>query len=122
MLYLLVVIFLFVVFLMVVLWMFGVNQEYQCVVLFWFGWFGIIKGLGWYWLIFFIDCVVKVDICIVIVQLEIQEMIMCDGVVVWVNVVLWYCVVDFVWVVILVEVYQLVVVQVVEIGMCDVIG
>lgn len=101
---------------------FGVNQEYQRAVLFRLGRLGATKGPGWYWLIPFIDRVVKVDVRIVTVQLETQETITRDGVAVRVNAVLWYRAADPARVVTSVEAYQSAVVQAAETGMRDAIG
>src|SRR3954469_25568307 len=73
---------------------FGVNNEYERAVLFRLGRLGTTKGPGWYWLIPFIDRVVKVDTRTITVQLETQETITRDGVAVRVNAVLWYRAVD----------------------------
>src|SRR3954464_14098844 len=69
---------------------FGINREYQRAVLFRLGRLGDMKGPGWYWLIPFVDRVVKVDQRIVTWQLETQETITRDGVAVRVNAVLWF--------------------------------
>lgn len=111
-----------VLFLIVASQTFGVNQEYQRAVLFRLGRLGTTKGPGWYWLIPFIDRVVKVDIRTVTVQLETQETITRDGVAVRVNAVLWYRAADPARVVTSVEAYQSAVVQAAETGMRDAIG
>ena len=111
-----------VIFLVVASQTFGVNQEYQRAVLFRLGRLGTTKGPGWYWLIPFIDRVVKVDIRTVTVQLETQETITRDGVAVRVNAVLWYRAADPARVVTSVEAYQSAVVQAAETGMRDAIG
>src|SRR5213082_879160 len=69
---------------------FGINQEYQRGVLFRLGRLGNMKGPGWYWLIPFVDRVVRVDQRIITYQLETQETITRDGVAVRVNAVLWF--------------------------------
>ena len=69
---------------------FGINQEYQRGVLFRLGRLGPMKGPGWYWLIPFVDRVVRVDLRIITYQLETQETITRDGVAVRVNAVLWF--------------------------------
>ena len=107
---------------LVVVRTFGVNQEYQRAVLFRLGRLGTTKGPGWYWLIPFIDRVVKVDVRTVTVQLETQETITRDGVAVKVNAVLWYRAADPARVVTSVEAYQAAVVQAAETGMRDAIG
>jgi regulator of protease activity HflC (stomatin/prohibitin superfamily) len=48
---------------------FGINQEYQRGVLFRLGRLGPMKGPGWYWLIPFVDRVVRVDQRIITYQL-----------------------------------------------------
>jgi regulator of protease activity HflC (stomatin/prohibitin superfamily) len=111
-----------VVSLSIVVRTFGVNQEYERAVLFRLGRLGTTKGPGWYWLIPFIDRVVKVDIRTVTVQLETQETITRDGVAVRVNAVLWYRAVDPARVVTSVEAYRAAVVQAAETGMRDAIG
>lgn len=111
-----------VLFLIVASQTFGVNQEYQRAVLFRLGRLGTTKGPGWYWLIPFIDRVVKVDNRTVTVQLETQETITRDGVAVRVNAVLWYRAADPARVVTSVETYQAAVVQAAETGMRDAIG
>ena len=111
-----------IIFLVVASQTFGVNQEYQRAVLFRLGRLGTTKGPGWYWLIPFIDRVVKVDIRTVTVQLETQETITRDGVAVRVNAVLWYRAADPARVVTSVEAYQSAVVQAAETGMRDAIG
>ena len=69
---------------------FGINREYQRAVLFRLGRLGAMKGPGWYWLIPFVDRVVRVDTRIITYQLETQETITRDGVAVRVNAVLWF--------------------------------
>src|SRR5438270_14094726 len=68
---------------------FGINREYQRAVLFRLGRLGEMKGPGWYWLIPFVDRVVRVDTRIITYQLETQETITRDGVAVRVNAVRW---------------------------------
>ena len=69
---------------------FGINREYQRAVMFRLGRLGEMKGPGWYWLIPFVDRVVRVDTRIITYQLETQETITRDGVAVRVNAVLWF--------------------------------
>src|SRR3954452_6027319 len=69
---------------------FGINQEYQRGVLFRLGRLGDSKGPGWYWLIPYVDRVIRVDQRIITYQLETQETITRDGVAVRVNAVLWF--------------------------------
>src|SRR5436305_13107006 len=62
-----------VVLLVTALKSFGINREYQRAVLFRLGRLGEMKGPGWYWLIPFVDRVVRVDTRIITDQLEPQE-------------------------------------------------
>ncbi len=101
---------------------FGINQEYERAVLFRLGRLGVTKGPGWYWLIPFIDRVVKVDTRTITVQLETQETITRDGVAVRVNAVLWYRAIDPARVVTSVESWRVAVIQAAETGMRDAIG
>jgi regulator of protease activity HflC (stomatin/prohibitin superfamily) len=101
---------------------FGINQEYERAVLFRLGRLGTTKGPGWYWLIPFIDRVVKVDTRTITVQLETQETITRDGVAVKVNAVLWYRAVDPARVVTAVESWRAAIIQAAETGMRDAIG
>jgi regulator of protease activity HflC (stomatin/prohibitin superfamily) len=111
-----------IVALVVVLKSFGINQEYERAVLFRLGRLGTTKGPGWYWLIPFIDRVVRVDLRTVTVQLETQETITRDGVAVRVNAVLWYRAMDPAVVVTSVESWQGAIVQAAETSMRDAIG
>ncbi|TXN06629.1 slipin family protein [Methylobacterium sp. WL103] len=111
-----------VVLLTLVLKTLGINQEYERAVLFRLGRLGTTKGPGWYWLIPFIDRVVKVDIRTITVQLETQETITRDGVAVKVNAVLWYRAVDPARVVTAVENWRSAIIQAAETGMRDAIG
>src|SRR3954452_11242102 len=101
---------------------FGINQEYQRGVLFRLVRLGDMKGPGWYWLIPFVDRVVRVDMRTITYQLETQETITRDGVAVKVNAVLWFRAQDPVLVVTSVESWQAAVVQAAETGMRDAIG
>ena len=101
---------------------FGVNQEYQRAVLFRLGRLGTTKGPGWYWLIPFVDRVIKVDLRTVTVQLDTQETITRDGVAVRINAVLWYRISDAAKVVTSVEAWQSAVQQAAETGLRDAIG
>lgn len=116
------VLILLVVFLSFALRTFGVNQEYQRAVLFRLGRVGTTKGPGWYWLVPFVDRVVKVDLRTVTVQLDTQETITRDGVAVRINAVLWYRIEDAAKVVITVEAWQSAVQQAAETGLRDAIG
>lgn len=100
----------------------GINQEYERAVLFRLGRLGATKGPGWYWLIPFIDRIVKVDTRTITVQLETQETITRDGVAVKVNAVLWCRAVDPARVVTAVENWRTAVIQAAETGMRDAIG
>ena len=101
---------------------FGINQEYERAVLFRLGRLGTTKGPGWYWLIPFVDRVVKVDLRTITVQLDTQETITRDGVAVRVNAVLWFRAVDPARVVTAVEAWRGAVIQAAETGMRDAIG
>ena len=122
MIYAAIPVLLLLVFLVFAVKTFGINQEYQRAVLFRLGRLGSTKGPGWYWLIPFIDRVVKVDLRIVTVQLETQETITRDGVAVRVNAVLWFRASDPARVVTTVEAWQTAVVQAAETSMRDAIG
>ena len=69
---------------------FGINQEYQRARAFPPRAARPTKGPGWYWLIPFVDRVVRVDQRTITYQLETQETITRDGVAVRVNAVLWF--------------------------------
>ena len=101
---------------------FGVNQEYERAVLFRLGRLGEQKGPGWYWLIPWVDRVVKVDLRTITSVLETQETVTRDGVPVRVNAVLWYRAKDSTRVVTTVENWQGAVVQAAETAMRDAIG
>ena len=101
---------------------FGVNQEYQRAVLFRLGRLGATKGAGWYWLIPWIDRVVKVDLRTVTLALDTQETVTRDGVAVKVNAVLWYRPSDAARVVMTVEDWRSAVMQAAETGLRDAIG
>ena len=85
-----ILIFVLIVLLISSLKSFGINQEYQRGVLFRLGRLKPTKGPGWYWLIPFVDRVVRVDMRTITYQLETQETITRDGVAVRVNAVLWF--------------------------------
>ena len=108
--------------LLVVLANFGINREYQRGVLFRLGRLGVMKGPGWYWLIPFVDRVVKVDMRIITYQLETQETITRDGVAVRVNAVLWFRADSAVNVVTAVENWMAATVQAAETALRDAIG
>jgi len=101
---------------------FGINREYQRAVLFRLGRLGPMKGPGWYWLIPFIDRVVKVDTRIITYQLETQETITRDGVAVRVNAVLWFRAESPIQVVNSVENWNSATVQAAETALRDAIG
>ena len=101
---------------------FGINQEYQRGVLFRLGRLGAMKGPGWYWLIPFVDRVVRVDQRIITYQLETQETITRDGVAVRVNAVVWFRADAPIQVVTAVEDWRGATVQAAETALRDAIG
>jgi regulator of protease activity HflC (stomatin/prohibitin superfamily) len=101
---------------------FGINQEYQRGVLFRLGRLGQTKGPGWYWLIPFVDRVVRVDMRTITYQLETQETITRDGVAVRVNAVLWFRADSAVDVITSVENWTAATVQAAETALRDAIG
>jgi regulator of protease activity HflC (stomatin/prohibitin superfamily) len=101
---------------------FGINQEYQRGVLFRLGRLGATKGPGWYWLIPFVDRVVRVDMRTITYQLETQETITRDGVAVRVNAVLWFRADSAVDVITSVENWTSATVQAAETALRDAIG
>ena len=101
---------------------FGINQEYQRGVLFRLGRLGATKGPGWYWLIPFVDRVVRIDTRTVTYQLETQETITRDGVAVRVNAVLWFRAETPVQVVTSVEDWKGATIQAAETALRDAIG
>jgi regulator of protease activity HflC (stomatin/prohibitin superfamily) len=111
-----------VVLLITALKSFGINQEYQRGVMFRLGRLGAMKGPGWYWLIPFIDRVVRVDQRIITYQLETQETITRDGVAVRVNAVLWFRADSPMQVVTAVEDWRGATVQAAETALRDAIG
>ena len=111
-----------VLFIVTALKSFGINREYQRAVLFRLGRLGEMKGPGWYWLIPFVDRVVKVDMRIITYQLETQETITRDGVAVRVNAVLWFRAESPIQVVNSVENWMAATVQAAETALRDAIG
>jgi regulator of protease activity HflC (stomatin/prohibitin superfamily) len=101
---------------------FGINQEYQRGVLFRLGRLGTMKGPGWYWLIPFVDRVIRVDMRTITYQLETQETITRDGVAVRVNAVLWFRADSPMQVVTSVENWKSATVQAAETALRDAIG
>jgi regulator of protease activity HflC (stomatin/prohibitin superfamily) len=101
---------------------FGINQEYQRAVLFRLGRLGKTKGPGLYWLIPYIDRVVRVDQRIITYQLETQETITRDGVAVRVNAVVWFRAEAPIQVVTAVEDWRSATVQAAETALRDAIG
>ena len=101
---------------------FGINQEYQRGVLFRLGRLGQTKGPGWYWLIPYVDRVVRVDMRTITYQLETQETITRDGVAVRVNAVLWFRADSAVDVITRVENWTSATVQAAETALRDAIG
>lgn len=116
------IVFLLILFLITSLKTFGINQEYQRAVLFRLGRLGNMKGPGWFWLIPFVDKVVKVDLRTVTYQLETQETITRDGVAVRVNAVLWFRAASPTQVVTSVENWMTATVQAAETALRDAIG
>ena len=100
----------------------GINKEYQRAVLFRLGRLGKTKGPGWYWLIPFVDRIVKVDMRTVTYQLDTQETITRDGVAVRVNAVLWFKAEVPAQVVTSVEKWQSATIQAAETALRDAIG
>ena len=111
-----------IVALVTVLKSFGINQEYERAVLFRLGRLGKTKGPGWYWLIPFVDRVVRVDQRTITYQLETQETITRDGVAVRVNAVLWFRADSAVDVITSVENWVSATVQAAETALRDAIG
>jgi regulator of protease activity HflC (stomatin/prohibitin superfamily) len=111
-----------VLILVTILKSFGINREYQRAVLFRLGRLGEMKGPGWYWLIPFVDRVVRVDTRIITYQLETQETITRDGVAVRVNAVLWFRAESPIQVVNSVENWMSATVQAAETALRDAIG
>jgi regulator of protease activity HflC (stomatin/prohibitin superfamily) len=101
---------------------FGINQEYQRGVLFRLGRLGQTKGPGWYWLIPYVDRVIRVDQRIITYQLETQETITRDGVAVRVNAVVWFRADSPIQVVTAVEDWRGATVQAAETALRDAIG
>ena len=101
---------------------FGINQEYQRGVMFRLGRLGPMKGPGWYWLIPFVDRVVRIDTRTITYQLETQETITRDGVAVRVNAVLWFRADSPVQVVTSVENWHSATIQAAETALRDAIG
>lgn len=101
---------------------FGMNREYERAVLFRLGRLGKTKGPGWFWLIPFVDRVVKVDLRTITVQLGTQETVTRDGVAVKISAVLWFRASDPVKAVVAVQHWNAAVVQAAETGMRDAIG
>jgi regulator of protease activity HflC (stomatin/prohibitin superfamily) len=101
---------------------FGINQEYQRGVLFRLGRLGQTKGPGWYWLIPYVDRVIRVDQRIITYQLETQETITRDGVAVRVNAVVWFRAESPIQVVVAVEDWRGATVQAAETALRDAIG
>jgi len=101
---------------------FGINQEYQRGVLFRLGRLGKTKGPGLYWLIPFVDRIVRVDQRIITYQLETQETITRDGVAVRVNAVVWFRADSPIQVVTAIEDWRGATVQAAETALRDAIG
>src|ERR1044072_8136714 len=108
--------------LVLILKSYGINQKYQRGVLFRLGRLGQTKGPGWYWLIPYVDRVIRVDQRIITYQLETQETITRDGVAVRVDAVLWFAVDSPLQVVTSVENWKSATVQAAETALRDAIG
>src|SRR5262245_11243577 len=108
--------------LVVILKSFGINKEYQRGVMFRLGRLAPTKGPGWYWLIPFVDRVVRVDMRTITYQLETQETITRDGVAVRVNAVLWFRADSAIDVITSVENWVSATVQAAETALRDAIG
>lgn len=114
--------FLLVIVLPTIFKSFGVNQEYERAVLFRLGRVKETKGPGWFWLIPFIEKIMRVDLRVVTRALDTQETVTRDGVAVRVNAVLWYRAVDPIDVVTKVTYWESAVVQAAETSLRDAIG
>src|SRR6476619_5601380 len=101
---------------------FGINQEYERGVFFRLGRLKAMKGPCWYWLIPFVDRVVRVDMRTITYQLETQETITRDGVAVRVNAALWFRADSAVHVITSVENWVSATVQAAETALRDAIG
>lgn len=97
-------------------------KEYERVVIFRFGRVVGVRGFGLFFIILIFEKVVIVDFCMRVFDVLVQEIIMKDNVLVKVNVVVYFCVVDFVKVVIQVVNYIVVMSQIVQIMLRSVIG
>ncbi|MEY4159961.1 MAG: hypothetical protein RLZZ136_582, partial [Pseudomonadota bacterium] len=113
---------LLLIFLVLAIKSFGINQEYQRGVVFRLGRLAKTKGPGWFWLIPLVDRVVKVDLRVITFALATQETVTRDGVAVRVNAVLWFRAVDAAKVVTTVIDWRNAVIQAAETGMRDAIG
>ncbi len=83
-----------VVFVLLILSGFKINQEYERAVVFTLGRFRTTKGPGMFWVIPFIDRYRKIDIRTITVTVEPQETITRDSVTVKINAVLWFLIED----------------------------
>ncbi len=101
---------------------FGINQEYERGVVFRLGRLRATKGPGWFWLIPFIERVVKVDLRTITWALDTQETVTRDGVAVRVNAVLWFRAEAAELVVTTVADWRSAVIQAAETSMRDAIG
>ncbi len=111
-----------VLFLVLALQSFGINQEYQRGVVFRLGRLVETKGPGWFWLIPLVERVVKIDQRVITFALATQETVTRDGVAVKINAVLWFRAVDAAKVVTTVENWTSAVIQAAETGLRDAIG
>jgi len=111
-----------IIFVILALQSFGINQEYQRGVVFRLGRLAKTKGPGLFWLVPLIDRVIKIDLRVVTFALDTQETVTRDGVAVKVNAVLWFRAIDPARVVTTVINWQGAVIQAAETGMRDAIG
>lgn len=117
------VIFFFVfVFIFIFFLVFWIFCEYECGVIFMFGCFWKVKGLGLVIVIFGIQQFVKVDLCVVMMDVLVQDVIFWDNVLVKVNVIVFFWVVDLEKVIIQVENFFMVISQLVQIMLWVVLG
>lgn len=97
--------------------------EWECGVLFCFGWFECVFDLGIFWVVLGVDKVlVCVDMCICLMLFVVEKMFIKDIVLVNVDVVFFWVVIDVKCVIVEVQDYVLMVSWVVQMILCDVIG
>lgn len=116
----------YLVLILVLLLIFGlvikILFEYECGVVFFLGCFQGVKGFGLIIVIFGIQQFVCVDFWVIVLDVFSQDVIFWDNVMVRVNVVLYFWVVDLEWVIIWVEDFNLVISQLVQIILWLVLG